>query len=66
MKGTKMMLGILATLAATFFFFGLIGYILTDYSFKESYQQPGLYFAMIVIGWLPAVIVGKDLDEVLS
>jgi hypothetical protein len=66
MKSTKIMLAVIATLIATWTTFSLIGYILSDLSFRDCYTHGGTLLCMMVFGWIPAVIVGIDLDEQLK
>jgi hypothetical protein len=63
MKSTKIMLAVIATLTLTAMFFGLIGYMLSDLTYKQCMQHGALWFAMLIVGWVPAVIVGIDLEE---
>lgn len=63
MKTTRIMLAVIATLTLTAMFFGLIGYLLSDLTYKQCMQDPAVWIAMVVIGWIPAVIIGTDLEE---
>jgi len=67
MKNTYVMLAFIATLIITWLASGGIHYMVSTISFyKESLtSSPVLYF-MLIIGWVPAVIVGADLDRYLS
>ena len=47
----------------TWLFFGVIAYITSDNSYRECLSSGGMFFAMALFGWIPAVIVGADLDE---
>ena len=66
MKSTKIMLAVLAVFILTWMIVGLIGYLLSDgFSYKQCLTHMGTVFTMLLIGWLPAVIVGNDLDDKL-
>ena len=43
MKATKIMLAVIATLTLTAMTFGLIGYLLTDLTYKQCMQSPGVW-----------------------
>lgn len=66
MKSTKIMLAVIATLIATWTLFSLIGYILSDTSLRDCYTHSGTLFTMLIIGWVPAIIIGADLDKQLK
>lgn len=67
MKGTKVMLASLGTLLATWMVLALICYLLSEtISYREACLEPGVFLIMIVFGWIPAVIVGKDIDDELE
>jgi hypothetical protein len=66
MKSTKIMLAVLATLLLTWCVMGTIGYLLSDASYKECMTDTCTLFLMLFIGWVPAVIVGADLDKSLE
>ena len=63
MKSTKLMLAVIATLLTTWIVMGLIGYLLSDLSFRDCLTHGGTLMLMMIIGWIPASIVGYDLDE---
>ena len=65
MKSTKIMLAVIASLIITWLTLGLIFYILSDMTYKESISNTGIGFTMLFIGWVPALIVGADLDQTL-
>lgn len=51
----------------TYFILGFMGYILsTGLTYKECLTNGLLFFIMIIMGWIPAVIVGIDLAEYLD
>ena len=60
------MLAVLATLLITWCVMGTIGYLLSDNTFKQSMSSGGTLFLMLVFGWIPAVILGADLDKTLE
>lgn len=67
MKNTKILLAVIGTLILTWLLFGLIGYLLSDnVTFKACMIHPGTGFCMVLAGWIPAVIVGSDLDDTLK
>ena len=66
MKSTKIMLAILATILITWCVMGLIGYLLSDLSYRDCMTSGGTLFLMLVFGWIPAIILGADLDKTLE
>ena len=60
------MLAILATFLITWFVIGTIGYLLSDLSFRDCMTNGATIMIMFIIGWIPASIVGYDLDEYLN
>lgn len=66
MKNTYLMLGVLATLLITWLSLGVIHHLLSDVLYKESLLSNPVIAGMIFIGWVPAVIVGVDLDKYLK
>jgi hypothetical protein len=63
MKSTKIMLAIIATLLLTWCVIGSIGWMLSDLSYKDCMTNSGTIMFMLIFGWIPAIIVGADLDE---
>ena len=63
MKSTKIMLAIIACLLTTWTSISLIGWMLSDASLRECFTNDGIIMLMIFIGWLPALIIGIDLDK---
>lgn len=61
MKSTKIMLAVIATFLITWCVMGLIGYLLSDLSYKECMTHGGTLLCMTIFGWAPAVIVAQDL-----
>jgi hypothetical protein len=66
MKATKIMLAVIATFIVTWLTLGLIFYVLSDMTYKESISNAGIGYMMLFIGWVPALIVGADLDQTLE
>ena len=66
MKSTKIMLAVLATLLIVWCTIGLIGWMLSDLSYKECMTNGETLFFFIIVGWIPAIIVGADLDKILE
>lgn len=65
MKATKIMLAVIATLIITWLTLGLIFYVTTDLTYKESISNAAIGWLMLFIGWVPAIVVAADLDEQL-
>lgn len=63
MKATKIMIAVVVVTLITWFLLGSLVYMLSDLSLKAALSSPGLFMFMIIFGWIPAVIVGTDLDE---
>jgi hypothetical protein len=66
MKSTKIMLAILATLLIVWCTIGLIGYLLSDLSYRDCMAHSATIMLMFIIGWIPSIIVGADLDKSLE
>jgi hypothetical protein len=66
MKSTKIMLAVLATILLTWCVMGLIGYLISDISYKECMTHGGTLMCMMLIGWIPSVILACDLDKTLE
>jgi hypothetical protein len=66
MKATKIMLAVIATFIVTWLTLGLIFYVLSDMTYKESLCNPGIGSIMLFIGWVPALIVGADIIQELE
>lgn len=66
MKTTKIMLAVIATFLTTWCVVGIIGYLLSDFSYRECMIDPATVLFMLVFGWIPCVIIGSDLDNQLS
>jgi hypothetical protein len=65
MKSTKIMLAVIASLIITWLTLGLIFYILSDMTYKECISNSGIGWMMLFIGWVPALIVGADIEQTL-
>lgn len=63
MKSTKIMLAVIASLIITWLTLGLLFYVLSDMTYKESISNGGIGWMMLFIGWVPALIVGADLSD---
>ena len=61
MKSTKIMLAVIATFFITWCVMGLIGYLLSDASYKECMTHGGTLMFLLVFGWIPSIIVGDDI-----
>lgn len=65
MKQTKIMLAVIATFLITWCVIGLIGWFISDLSYKECLTHGATFFCMLCFGWIPAVIIGNDLDNTI-
>lgn len=66
MKNTIIMLAVIATLILTWMSFGLVGYLLSDLSYKECMTHGATLMLLLMFGCIPAIIVGNDLDDNLN
>ena len=66
MKQSKIMLAVIATILLTWCVMGMIGYLLSDLSYKECMTHGGTLMSMMIFGWIPSVILGADLDKSLE
>jgi len=66
MKSTKIMLAVIATFFITWCVMGLIGYLLSDASYKECMIDGAILFFLVTIGWVPSLIIGCDVDNYLD
>ena len=60
------MLAVIATFLSTWCVLGLIGWCISDLSFKNCLIHGATLMLMLVLGWIPAVIVGSDVQEHLD
>ena len=63
MKNTIKLLAFVATLLMTWMGLALIGWTLSDLTFKACASHGGTLTIMMIFGWIPAVVVGADLSE---
>jgi hypothetical protein len=63
MKSTKIMLAVIATILITWCVMGLIGWMLSDLSYKQCMTHTATIMLMFLTGWVPSIIVGADLDK---
>ncbi len=66
MKNTINMLVFVGTTMLTWMGMGFIGYMLSDAGYKDCMTDTATIMAMVVLGWVPAVIVISDIDKYLS
>jgi hypothetical protein len=66
MKSTKLMLAVIATFLSTWCVMGTIGWLLSDLSFRDCLTHGATLMLLMIIGWIPAVIVGNDVNDHLS
>lgn len=57
------MVAVIATLLLTWCVMGMIGYLLSDLSYKECMTHGATLMLMLVFGWIPCIVVGADLDK---
>lgn len=57
------MLAIIACLLTTWTSMSLIGWALSDMPLQECYTHGATLMLMIIFGWIPAVIIGYDLEK---
>lgn len=65
MKNTKLMLAIIGTFLLTWILLASIAAYLSGDCFRNSFTGMGVMLMMFLFGWIPAVVVGIDLDEKL-
>ena len=64
MNKTKVMLAIIATFIVTLFTVNTIVWYLQDTAtFKQSFGHGATIGIMLIVGWIPAVIVGYDVND---
>jgi hypothetical protein len=64
MKSSKIMVGCVITFLLTWLTIASIGYLLsTEIDFKSCATNGGTLMFMLIFGWIPAVIVGADLEK---
>lgn len=63
MRRTRIMLAIVITLIITYITLGLVHFLLSTCTFRESLISTPIVMVMFIIGWIPAVIVGNDMDD---
>ena len=66
MKSTKLMLAVIATFLSTWCVLGLIGYLLSDLSFRDCLTHGATLMLMLLLGWIPAIVVGNDVNDQLN
>ena len=57
------MLAVLATVLITWCVMGLIGWMLSDLSYKECMTHGGTLMCMMLFGWIPSIIIACDIDK---
>lgn len=65
MKSTKIMLAVIVTFLITWCVMGLIGWCLSDLSFRDCLTHGATLMLMLFLGWIPAIIVGNDIHDEL-
>jgi hypothetical protein len=66
MKSTKLMLAVIATFLITWCVLGSIGYLLSDLPFRECLTHGATLMILLLIGWIPAIVVGNDVHDELN
>jgi len=66
MKSTKVMFVSITTFVMTYLLIGLIGYLLSDYQYRECLLNVPAIMFMLIFGWIPAAVVGNDYDKLLN
>ena len=66
MKQSKIMLAFIATIFITWCVIGSIGWMLSDLSYKDCMRYPAMPYIMLMFGWIPAIIIGNDLNDKLN
>ena len=66
MKSTKLMLAVIATFLITWCVLGSIGYLLSDLSFRDCLTHGATLMLMLLLGWIPAIVVGNDVNDQLN
>ena len=66
MKSTKLMLAVIATFLITWCVLGSIGYLLSDLSFRDCLTHGATLMILLLIGWIPAIVVGNDVHDELN
>jgi hypothetical protein len=66
MKNTITMLSVIVTLLMTWMLIALIGFLLSDATYKECMINGGTLMVMTIFGWVPSVIVGADITSYLQ
>ncbi len=64
MRATLVMLTFIASMLAMFWLTVLFVWSVTDQTFSECRPSAGI--VMFLIGWIPPLVIAKDLDEVLE
>lgn len=64
MKSTKIMVGCVITFLLTWLSIAALAYLLASVTdFRTCATNGGTLMFMLIFGWIPAVIVGYDLDK---
>ena len=64
MKSTKIMLAVIAAFLITWLFLATLAYLLSSVTdFRTCATNGGTIMFMMIFGWIPAAILGYDLDK---
>ena len=67
MKNSKIMLATVTTFILTVIFINTIVWYLEDtWTFKECFGHGATIGVSVIFGWLPAILVGQDVNEKLN
>jgi len=60
---TKIMLAVIAAFLTTWCVMGLIGYLLSDLSYRDCMTNGATLMFLLIFGWIPSVIISYDMNE---
>lgn len=60
------MLSVIGSFLATWLLLGFIVYMVSYIDYVECLRNIGVLLVMFLIGWIPAVFVGHDIEKLLK
>jgi len=67
MKNTYVMLAVLGAFMLTWMFLATVAYFISDVpTYKDAMTHGPVGFILLLFGWIPAAIVGCDIDKKLE
>ena len=60
------MLAVIAKFLSTWCVLGLIGWYISDLSFRDCLTHGRTLMVLMLVGWIPAIIVGNDVNDHLN